>query len=283
MGLITPLKHFDLDADRGKQLWRYLDFSRFISLLHTRSLVAVRPDFLGDPWEGALTRPSVESKLKDLPRNDKDRNEFLARLMESMARPLRKYAVSCWHMHQGESAAMWDLYSQRSSGIAVLSSVDRLLRSIDVGDHAAWIATVRYLNYHRDEGADTPPDSLFQKRGAYSHEQEFRLVLGLSEPEAAAVQQNASMEGRLWFVVRAEAAVTLGAGHMRPLGPARGIAVPVDLDNLVEAIYVAPSVPLWGVELVNELLRRFGLKVEAIHSDVGTPPILAAMPAFIEP
>jgi hypothetical protein len=36
-------------------LWRYMDFTKFVSLLETSALFFCRPDQLGDPFEGSIS------------------------------------------------------------------------------------------------------------------------------------------------------------------------------------------------------------------------------------
>ncbi len=42
--------------DPNIKVWRYLDFTKYVSLLETRSLYFSRSDRLGDPFEGSLSR-----------------------------------------------------------------------------------------------------------------------------------------------------------------------------------------------------------------------------------
>jgi hypothetical protein len=39
------------------------------------------------------------------------------------------YSISCWHQNKKESDAMWALYARREAGIALKSSVGRLLET----------------------------------------------------------------------------------------------------------------------------------------------------------
>ena len=51
----------------GAVLWRYMDFTKFVSLLERKALFFCRPDRLGDLFEGSLspvTPPVVPQNLK---------------------------------------------------------------------------------------------------------------------------------------------------------------------------------------------------------------------------
>ena len=41
-------------------LWRYIDMTKFLSLLHSKALFFVRSDKLGDPFEGSFSRVNID-------------------------------------------------------------------------------------------------------------------------------------------------------------------------------------------------------------------------------
>jgi hypothetical protein len=48
--------------DGHAQLWRYMDFIKFVSLLDTAELNFSRSDMLGDPFEGSLPKPVAHQR-----------------------------------------------------------------------------------------------------------------------------------------------------------------------------------------------------------------------------
>jgi hypothetical protein len=56
--------------------------------------------------------------------------------------------------------------------------------------------------------------------------------------------------------------------------PACGIEVPVNLNELVETVFVAPTAPAWFATLVKAVAKRYGLNAEVRHSDLYTAPLL---------
>jgi hypothetical protein len=46
---------FFLTADGDSKVWRYMDFTKFVSLLDGNALFFSRADRLSDAWEGAHT------------------------------------------------------------------------------------------------------------------------------------------------------------------------------------------------------------------------------------
>ena len=46
---------FEAPSDTSIKLWRYMDFTKFVSLLDSNSLFFSRADLLGDPYEGSTS------------------------------------------------------------------------------------------------------------------------------------------------------------------------------------------------------------------------------------
>src|SRR5579864_3674448 len=119
-GRVDP--DFSATADGSVRLWRYMDLAKLLSLLTREALFFSRVDLLGDPFEGSLTR---YLQLK------RERHHALLR---KRGKPIRLRAgasalvetriantiISCWHMNDTESAAMWRLYVTGNEGVAIV-------------------------------------------------------------------------------------------------------------------------------------------------------------------
>ena len=101
---------YDPPQDLTIPLWRYMDFTKFVSMLETCSIFFPRVDLLGDPFEGSLTR--VEAKRRA------DFEQVASRRPAARVTPdgaakirgeIQNSIVSCWHMNAVESMAMWRL------------------------------------------------------------------------------------------------------------------------------------------------------------------------------
>jgi hypothetical protein len=54
----------------------------------------------------------------------------LAELRIRQAYAYRKsYFINCWHLSEYESSAMWDIYSRKNEGIAILSSETNFMKA----------------------------------------------------------------------------------------------------------------------------------------------------------
>lgn len=210
--------------DPGQKIWRYMDISKFISLLTTRSLYFACPPELGDPYEGflpqvqvnawseviqrpaddmLLLRPVFASKgVGALAKFDEAMGSFAKKIREAPSNAAAKFGVSCWHINEHESDAMWKIYAASGKGVAIESTVENLRASLG-GRKDIQIDAVRY-------DFDDPVIEkghkryfLFQKRRCFEHEKELRATLLLP------------CEGR-------------------------GIPVPCDLGTLVTRVWTSP-------------------------------------------
>lgn len=167
------------DVGASQVVWRYLDFPRFISLLHTRSLFFARPDSFDDPFEGTLGPAGAASVSR------RTGGAFSAQQVAKHAREMAY--VSCWHLSPHESTAMWKLYSGH---VAIRSTVGRLAKVIPshLDGNVVYRGAVSYVRYDRDQiPTDNVFHTLFHKRLAYKHEREYRLVICNSSPPSPGV------------------------------------------------------------------------------------------------
>ena len=121
----------------------YMDFTKFVSMLSSRALFFSRADQFSDQWEGAKT-------VQNVLRRPTVFGGFAAEA-PVFHRALRLHTfISCWHLSDIESAAMWKLYVSQNDGIAVQTTFAGLTQSFtgDENDmHLVHVGKVVYLNY----------------------------------------------------------------------------------------------------------------------------------------
>jgi len=61
---VTENPAFIAPANVDVKIWRYMDFTKFVSMLEEAGLFFARLDRLGDPFEGSSTRAEVMSREK---------------------------------------------------------------------------------------------------------------------------------------------------------------------------------------------------------------------------
>lgn len=233
------------------KVWRYMDFTKFMSMLDSDALFFPRADHLSDVWEGADTSENSRQR----PTLGAGDGETIAEMMDGMSRfhrSLRQHTfISCWHLNDVESAAMWKLYLSQNEGIAVQTTFERLTSSFQ-GDEQemfeVYAGKVRYLDYDREafpEGNTFVP--FLHKRRSFEHEHEVRAIIQPIFP---------------------------GSNPITDAAPfADGLLVEVDLKKLIENVYVAPTSESWFAGLVENTAKKYGLGVSVRRSDMIRDPV----------
>ena len=227
-------------------LWRYMDFTKFVSLLDTQSLYFARADRLGDPFEGSFSKVNTALRPalyeRELPDADWGK-------LWSFFRAMRQFTlINCWHESDHESAAMWRLYSREHDGIAVKSNFKSLTRSFTCSD-VIYIGKVDYVDYDTtfipERNAFSP---YLHKRRSFEHEREVRAITR-NIPASGASLDTPQETG------------------------ATGSYFAVDLSLLIEEVIVAPYADSWFLELVQAVAARYGLTASVSRSGLSESPV----------
>lgn len=248
------------------KLWRYMDFTKFVSILQTNSLFFPSTRILKsiDPWEGTYLKQELEFIIKDHINRNKQRGlRLIYKDIENQAKSWRNgfeqqidvNFISCWHYNVTESAAMWRLYLKSNEGIAVQTSIESFKSSFDEYKENVYIGEVRYKDYAKDifytdydlKKIPFPSRNLFlpfiHKRKNYEHEKEYRAIIPIYED--------------------------MYSDHRMTVN---GVFIPVILDCLIQKIIVAPGSPDWFLDLVRKTVSEYNLEIEIKISIVDDPP-----------
>jgi hypothetical protein len=223
-------------------IWRYMDLAKFLALLERKALFFVRMTELRDPFEGHLTRTTVERLRATPAAHPENERERLPEIIEhnlGVASQSREIiCVSCWHQNQVESAAMWELYMPSGQGIAIRTTFSRFKASFTSPKPDVVAGLVRYVDF---ESFEVDSSNIFNsgiiKRLSFEHEREFR-------------------------------AFVLDGSNLNA-----GVSVSVELDVLVESVLVSPAAPAWYAELIGEVATRYALKAAVSQSELLRHPI----------
>ena len=240
-------------------LWRYMDFTKFVSLLETRTLFLARADKLGDPFEGSvpknnlILRATLESEFSD--------EEILKYTLVMQQLP-RFTLISCWHESSYESEAMWRLYASVNGGIAIKSNFNVFAKSFLTAEQIH-IGAVQYVDYDNDQ---IPEDDLLSpylhKRQSFKYEQEVRAIVqylptGLGRTELRDSIPNISKsEIDRW-----------------PDICDIGIDYEVDLNLLIQEVVVSHFAPDWLLDLVKSVTKRYELEAPINKSRLAESPM----------
>jgi hypothetical protein len=228
----------------GARLWRYMDVAHLIAVIRSGALYFAHRNQFDDPWESSF--PESYKRVAYGPDNppgllapkDLELHSLLAR-------------ISCWFEGEHESVAMWRLYAPGTSGVAIKTTVDRLIAAVSEEKLTVTIGRVRYLDYDRgDFGGDFgshPLDPTFWKGPGYVHEREVRAVI--QDPH-----------GYLQ---------SLAAGGPGLALSQEGVSVPIrDFTELFERIVVSKNYPRFAVGALQEVLYDAKVHVRVEPSDL---------------
>ena len=128
----------------GAVLWRYLDFTKFVSLLDKQAVFFSRADKLGDPFEGSYTKFNIA--IRPTIYGDTIPDHAIQQMSDLVRESRRFTLVSCWHWSDHESAAMWRLYSREGDGVAVKTTFGSFAQCFKT-DEDVLIGRVNYIDY----------------------------------------------------------------------------------------------------------------------------------------
>jgi len=216
-----------------------MDLAKLVSLLANEALYFACPNELSDPFEGYLPKPYLEPlsdviqeyvndmrrrterianaiPKAELQRLDEGFADMKVALQGAIRKTSLRFGVSCWHLSDHESEAMWKLYSASGQGIAI-ESTEQQLKAAIVPSENLTIGRVKYVDFHKDPIEKGHKHYLlFLKRKSFEHERELRAILPL--PEAG-----------------------------------KGTLVKCDLETLITRIHVSPFAPPYLKPIVEYL------------------------------
>jgi hypothetical protein len=218
-----------------------MDFTKFVSMLEEKALFFPNLSTLPDPLEGFLTKPMID-KFREIPNGltpeETEKRRTIGELnLQAFKNGRRLLYVSSWHMSDHESAAMWVAYVKTGEGIAIQSTIGKMIKSFESATEEVNISLVKYINYDKDE---MPWSNLFffgiHKRKSFTFENEIRALV------------------------------------MSPKN-LPGINVSVNLNQLISKVYMAPNSPSWIHELVKKMLKKNDVTKKVIHSGLEQNPL----------
>lgn len=66
----------------------------------------------------------------------------------------KNICINSWHINDGESDAMWKLYSKNDDGVAIQSTFEQLKKSINKSPKEIYIEKVKYIDHDTWEMKD---------------------------------------------------------------------------------------------------------------------------------
>jgi hypothetical protein len=218
-----------LPEDPDTIVWKYLDLSKFLDLLLSKKLFMSRSDKFEDQYEGTFSEPTYE-EIKKLSVNNPEFLDYYKTHRE-------KVVVSSWHINEYESFAMWQIFTQNSEGLAIQSTISRLQKAVAPEQkYEQYIGEVNYIDYKKEY---IPFDDVFFpflfKRKSFQYEREVRIISDISSSN---IKIN------------------------------EGMKINVDINQLIERIYIHPKSENWYKNLVIQLMEQLGFDFTIEKSDL---------------
>jgi hypothetical protein len=287
-------------------LWRYMSLPKYLSLLQKNALFFSNLEHMAgtDPFEGTLPRQRFQHRewtsVADVPAELRESLPgFLRPGEEGVETALEHYKkhrerrirqayayrrscfVNCWHLSAHESSAMWDVYSRRDEGIAVVSSEERIANALSGCELEVFGGKIVYGDYTDeqfvidDSNAFNP---MLHKRQSYSYEAEYRLVY--KDPNVTHKKIYAENGVFRWGEIAILDDTNVGTTivprteeEIEEFIPPPGMELPCDVQALIEKVYVSPLAPAWFHDAIKNASSTYGLCVPIIKSDLLAEPL----------
>jgi hypothetical protein len=210
-------------------VWKYLDLSKFLDMLLSKQLFMSRSDKFEDQYEGTFSEPTYEEIKKIAANNPK--------FLDYYKSHREKVVISSWHINEYESYAMWQIFTKNNEGLAIQSTIGRIKKALAVEKKFQQnIGAVNYIDYKKEyiPFEDTFFPFLF-KRKSFQYEREVRVI---SDTSVSRISIN------------------------------DGLKVDVNIDQLIEKIYIHPKSENWYKNLVIELMQKLDFTIAIEKSDL---------------
>ena len=222
-------KNIRLAEDPDTIIWKYLDLSKFVDLLLYQKLFMSRSDKFEDQYEGTFSEPTYE-EIKKLA---KDNPNFL----DYYKTHRNNVVISSWHINEYESFAMWQIFTQKNEGLAIQSTLGKLQNALNNDtEFEQYIGEVNYIDYKKEY---IPFDNTFFpflfKRKSFQYEREVRVISDVTK-----------------FDLEID----------------NGLKIDIDIEELIEKIYIHPKSENWYKKLVMDLVSRLGFDFQTEKSDL---------------
>jgi hypothetical protein len=210
-------------------VWKYLDLSKFLEMLMSKRLFMSRSDKFEDQYEGTFSEPTYE-EIKKIAANNPEFLDYYKSHRE-------KVVISSWHINEYESFAMWQIFTKNNEGLAIQSTIGRLKKALKTElKTKQHIGQVNYIDYKKEH---IPFDDAFFpflfKRKSFQYEREVRIISDVSS----------------YNIIIND-----------------GLKIDVDINQLIERIYIHPKSENWYKNLVIELVEKLGFDFTIEKSDL---------------
>lgn len=251
-------------------VWRYMPFSKFISLLIYQALWFSKLNHLDDGFEGKI--PSVTKKRMNQEHQEHkltfNTPEFHRQIdswndeNEESGREL--IIANCWFIGDNESEKMWREYASLEEGVAIKSTPKLLAENVLMiqDNNITHIGRVKYVEHTNHEmssyDGNQAIERAFIKDTEYEDEKELRL---------------ATMNWKTRYCVKPDgvqytAEEVEGKGMNNFDNP--GLYIGTKIDHLFTEVVISPNASDYFYNLVKKLIDLYGIKANVVRSSLAS-------------
>ncbi len=216
------------------KVWKYMNIAKFLYLLKSHKLYFSKVTKFDDPFEGVVGEATRRYRKSG---QTEEMQNSIKYLFDKYEKEAKNSFVNCWHVNDYENLAMWQIYADLESGIAIQSDFRSLIKAIKEKNieykETLYRDKVQYVDFEKEKTVIFKPVMpLFYKRKSFEHEKELRIV------------------------------------RLNTLPADNGWCIDVNLISLIKKVYVAPKAPDYYKEAVEELINKYDLgNIQVIRSD----------------
>lgn len=236
------------------QIVKYLDLTKFLSILQRRALFFSRLDLMQDHFEGSIPKGNYQHRMSFIEEVHKMSTKFKKKSPAEIEKHVQDLysinekiksvtCISCWNKSDSESAALWKIYSDFKKGIMLVSKPSSVIQAFKNTSENIEMSEVHYIDYENDVIPDGNTNwPIIHKHRAYEYENEVRLIHTL--PFEAGIKYDWSKE-------------ELDTGKY----------LSADIDELIDEIIISPYAEQWYIDLIKDICGKYGFKKTIHKSD----------------
>lgn len=267
--MIDRCVELDKQENPKAKIWRYMDFTKFVSLLEKQKLFFVNLSKLEDKYEGRIPEKRLAALISSTRNlaNHKHITPWGKKSFNAAAdyfegthgliNDMRDILYVCsWHVNEFESHAMWKLYLNSNEGIAIQTTYEKLLESFS-GNEVITFGYIKYIDYESSEplsyGSPEPHPFLrfsFTKRPYFEYERELRVAYFPLNQDKNKLTLNDVKK------------------FLNNNSTDMGLYIQTDINKLIDNVYVSPCAPIWFSDLVQSVIKKYDFKFNVIKSSL---------------
>jgi len=223
-----------------------MNFEKFLFLIQTGRLFFASAEIIAhkfDPWEGIFPQETLDLTLAHFKKSKEkkiaDNADKLIGHIKSLKHERVNFFLNCWHINDSETRHMWDAYTSRKLGVSIQSDFNRLCESLAKVEEKIYIAAVEYDQ--KIISTDNIFQPYFSKRKQFKFDHELRCLV--------------------WDRIIPP-----------PKEHRSGISFEIDLNILIENIFVTPGTAQYEIDAIKDVIEKYGYSFKVNASSLDDPP-----------